>query len=222
MKRTSFLRLLLVALPLLLALGAGGRLYADGEGSLGGGSNGDLPDRGDNPVVGSLPCIVDPRLDGLFWIPYGTGKPDSAILDGIPAILGLVGPPEGRGLLLDAWGTPNGVVGESDDWTTFGLVLDGTVVLDRSAVANQLGSLWLFVPEGYDNGSISVTTGGTTRTQPLLEDLLDLDLASYALSPDLYGGACVVVTPSIQNAALPKLTVQISWQPGVISYQYLP
>lgn len=177
--------------------------------------------RGDNPVVGSLPCIVDPTgLDSRFWIPLGLPGPPSQVSSGLP-MLGLIGPPMLGNSVLDAGGTPYGWVNRQTGWTAFGLTQTGYATVSRVTVATSAVVAWQWVPTGYLGGKVIVQGPSGTTGFPIATQSFPLSLAELAL---LAGNpsATVTIEPPAANAALGKRIIRISTTPGAVRVQYEP
>jgi len=197
----------LVAVPPLL-----------GGGGLNGGSS---FDRGDNPVVGSLPCMVDPDLLDMFWLPFEAPKPPPSELVGFPAVLGVIGTPELEDELVDAYGSGNGFVERRHRWACLGLVEDAVVILDRDLVAQGSTELWQYLPVGYVGGNIHISTSSGVEDHPIVGQDVPIPLQAYAAFPEVFSLITLTLTPPAGSSLEPR-TIQIELMLGLVSISYLP
>lgn len=187
----------------------------------GGGFGGSSFDRGDNPVVGSLPCIVDPALLDLFWVPFDRPQPDPFLLQASPPTLGLIGTPELAVELLDAYGSGFGYLDAEGGWRCLGLVDQATVVLDRWVVAGGTTDLWQFLPSGYLGGNLRIDTGSSVVNRPILAQDIPIALQTYASYPDAVGQVRLTFSPPAGSALTPR-TVEVDLQGGLLLVRYRP
>lgn len=204
MKPTLRVRHLLLGAALVLGLAAAPPL-AGGSGGLAGGNS---VDRGDNPVVGSLPCLVDPRLLDIFWVPLGRPKPSASILLGIQPTLGLLGPTEFTGVLVDAYGSGVGFIDRRSGWSVLGLQSFAQVTFDRAAVAAGAIDLWQYVPVGYLGGSVSEVSFLGAVDRPILSQDVQLPLVTYAAHPNQAGLVHYTISPP-SGSPLPVVHAEV-------------
>jgi len=195
------------------ALVAGPALYGGGEFD----SNG----RGDNPVVGSLPCVVDLRLDDLFWLPNGLPAPPPGALVGVPPIIGFTGTKEMAGVLLGAQGEPYGIVDDFEQWSTLGLVNQASVTLDRGAASRDEVSMWQYLPAGYLGGTLTFNLSGSITSQAIVSQLNPIQLREVAMLPGVVGAASMTFEPPI-GSRLDTIIVNMPFYQGAVNVQYLP
>jgi hypothetical protein len=128
-----------------------------------GGSRGDV-DRGENPVVGSLPCKVDPNLDTIFW--EGMGHDDPGFAPAFyPVTIGLCSD-DIRGDIHAADGDPYGVLNDRYDWRAFGLQKHGWASVRSNKFTSGAISSWMWAPSGYLGGEWRMQSSllGTHKT----------------------------------------------------------
>ncbi len=187
-----------------------------------GGFNGENSfDRGDNPVVGSLPCMVDPDLLDLFWVPFHSPKPSSFDLLGYPATLGVIGTPELEYELVDAFGAGNGYIDRRTGWACLGLVESAVVVLDRPTVADGSTDLWHFLPEGYLGGNIHVVSPYGEVDQPIIAQNVPIPLIAYANYPEFIGQVTLTMSPPPESSLEAKV-IQVDLQGAQLLISYRP
>ena len=177
----------------------------------GGARNGGTGDHGDNPVVGSLPCAIDPDLDLIF------GGNAEAIIAPQP-ILGMVGGVNLSNQILDADGTPYGQVNRGSGFTIMGLVNDGFISVSRSDAAKAFMLLEQWLPDAYIGGTISMasTIGNPSRT--INNNLIDLPMLMVAAAPGPVVNAVITIEgPSLMQ---PVLTVNISAVGNLLTVSY--
>ncbi|KAA3612924.1 MAG: hypothetical protein DWQ01_04260 [Planctomycetota bacterium] len=179
-------------------------------------------DRGDDPLVGSLPCMVEPTdLDIMFWLPLGGVPQNQNLIQNPIATLGFIGQNELDGVLLDANGNPFGRINEGSGWTCFGMVQGGDVILDRTACANLDDvALWQWVPDVFLGGQLTYVGAQGTTEYPIVTQYLPLPLAEVALQAE-GTGASVILTPNPQNLDLGTLQIDfdVTLSTVVVTYQ---
>jgi hypothetical protein len=169
-------------------------------------------DHGDNPVVGSLPCEVAPDLDLIFG---GTAPARQSIL-------GLLGGTALESQILDAVGTPYGLVNRpgGTPFTIFGLVHDGSMTLKRSDAAKALMLLQLWLPDEYLGGSVTMTSSVGSPTRTITSNLVDLPLMMLAAAPGPVADARIVMRSA--SGAVPARVVYISVVGNLLTVSYVP
>lgn len=151
-------------------------------------------DRGENPVVGSLPCLIDDNLDLLFW--EGMNEPQPGFQPyGYPVTLGLCSD-DLQDDVLDANGQPFGYLNDRWDWRALGLRHQAKIWIDSSAIASGAFTGWLWAPKEYHGGEIEMSSpngdrkvriGRHAREMPLV-DLVQVAnggvaIANFAIKP---------------------------------------
>ncbi|MBC8327275.1 MAG: hypothetical protein ISR76_00650 [Planctomycetes bacterium] len=212
------IRDLLLGAALVTGLVAAPPLVGGGGGGF---NNGNSLDRGDNPVVGSLPCMVDPDLLDRFWVPFQAPKPGSLELLGVPATLGVIGTPELALELLDAFGAGTGFIDRPAGWACLGLVEDAVVILDRYLVADGTTDLWQYLPDGYLGGNVHVSSSAGEVDQPILSQNVGIPLTAYANYPEVFGRITLTIDPPA-GSALDTKVVLIELEGAMLFIQYLP
>ena len=149
--------------------------------------------RGDNPVVGSLPCVVDDDLDLKFFNWMGMQTPPPGFIQYYEPTLAFVGGSNLESYIVDAQGTPNGMVNASSNWTAIGSILQMQVVSDRVA-ATKMFDVVIWVPDQFIGGGVqmSSTIGGSMHT--LAGNTFSLPVAALAASPGLTESGMLTVT----------------------------
>jgi hypothetical protein len=214
MNRTTIKQLMKPAL--LVALLGGMSLLATSSALVsqqGDSHNGGTGDHGDNPVVGSLPCAIDPDLDLIF------GGNGTALIAPQP-ILGMVGGINLSDQIHNADGTPNGLVNRGSGFTTMALVNDGFITVSRADASKAFMLLQQWLPDAYIGGTISMasTIGNPSRT--ISNNVIDLPLLMIAAAPGpVING---VITISGPSAMQPVLTVNVSAVGNLVTVTYTP
>ena len=178
--------------------------------------------RGENPVVGSLPCVVTPSLNEVFWKPLGLPKPYRE-LEHVPPIFGMIGPPEFDGAIIDAHGTPYGGLNYEEAWTCFALAAKGTVYFSRYALEadDPMIEIWQYVPEDYVGGTLTVQESSGTRTIAITDNLVDLPVDEILSAPGA-GTARLSLTPKPGKLAWGDKVVIVSFNDLVVEVRYQP
>ncbi|KAA3608691.1 MAG: hypothetical protein DWQ01_11340 [Planctomycetota bacterium] len=177
-------------------------------------------DRGDDPLVGSLPCMVDPQLMDKFHDAFGLpGLPSEDILDQRPT-LGLTGLP-GLSGLSGLEGIPKGQVDWFEDWNVVGLVQEGQAYLDRGAALTGDITLWQWLPDGYLGGDLTIQGTMGKSHFPILANAQPLNLADLAALPE---GSQSLFTfkPGPGNGALGSLAVEVMVTSSSVLVTFLP
>jgi hypothetical protein len=213
---SSNTRILLSSLALGLLAGVAPVLYGGDDGLSGGFG------RGDNPVIGSLPCIVDPRIDDLFWIPNGLPKPPGGFFAGLPAVGALISGAEFEDALLAVSGDPYGFINGYEHWTVLGFVRSAQVSINRSDLASSRVRMWQFLPKGYLGGEMRFEMPGYTTVSSIGSQNMLVQLTEVAGLPDAVGVARVVFSPNAYNQALCDITILIPFHFGTVSIKYQP
>ena len=216
MKFSSRSHILPAALGLTLMAGLVPMLPAVWDG------HGESIGRGDNPVVGSLPCIVDSRLDDLFWIPNGFPEPPSRLLAGLPPVAAVMGNENLVGSLLGAAGAPYGILDDYEHWDHLGMVNRALLTMDRVSVASGQVSMWQFLPAGYIGGEMEFVLDGIITETPISGQLFPVQLSEIASLPSQVGTATVTFSPNVSNTSLSEIRVQVSFHNRILNIQYLP
>jgi hypothetical protein len=200
---------------LALLLGSPYLASQDGMRSSGEGAN---SDGGDNPVVGSLPCAVDPELDLKFV--QATGSPGVSLP--VPT-LGYVGPDLRDGILA-ADGIPEGRVNRRGDFDILGLVKPGTVTVSRDDLRDGEIELLQWVPDSFKGGC--VTSSGTMGPSKidLNGNLTPLPVRAAAQSLLFVVDQWYFISPPTPpgGQALPPIRVHVSMTPTLATITYLP
>ena len=163
---------------------------------IGGERPNDHGDRGENPVVGSLPCMVDDSVELLFW--EGMNEPDPGFLPAAyPVTLGLCSD-DLRGDIEDAWGEPFGKLNDRWDWRGLGLQKTARVIVPSWKVANGDFTAWLWVPPGYHGGEVCISSPFGDRRAKLGRDARELPVADLV---QLANGAVTIANFMVKPPA---------------------
>jgi hypothetical protein len=175
---------------------------------VGGEPQNDRGDRGENPVVGSLPCLVNDILDLIFW--EGMKENDPGFLPAShPVTLGLCSD-DIRGDVIHADGEPFGLLNDRWDWRALGLTQRGRVTFESWKIANGLVSVWMWAPPGYHGGELCMSSSFGERTVRLGKDARELPAADIV---QLAGGAVSIANFAIKAPAgsgLPTLRARLT------------
>ncbi|MDA1261031.1 MAG: hypothetical protein O3A20_10475 [Planctomycetota bacterium] len=155
MNSSSRTRLIWIAIAILAGLlvftAAPSLLVAAGDSGQGQSEGGN-----DNPVVGSLPCAVDPDMDLKFFKALGMPPQSGTIMRPLPT-LALAGA-NLPGHVLNAWGNAGSVNGGIGRWSLLGLMEAGAMVTTRTAVKTGQVSMWNWLPASAINGRVLMTS----------------------------------------------------------------
>lgn len=202
--------------PALLAALLGGMfllattpLLISSQGSV---ENGGTGDHGDNPVVGSLPCVINPDLDLMF----GGG---SSVASLVP-VLGMLGGPDLSSQILDANGTPYGFVNRSGLYTAVGLAHDGFICVSRSDARKAFMWLQQWLPNDYLGGTATLNSTVGNSSRSITANVVNLPLMLIAASPSPVSNG-VVTIQSVNNVA-PDLVINISAVGNLLTVSYAP
>ncbi len=182
-------RLLWIAVAILVGLvvfaaAPGFLLAGTGQGNTEGGN--------DNPVVGSLPCTVDPDMDLKFFKALGKPPPSGYILKP-SATLALAGANLPANI-LNAWG-PHGYVNAGGSrWSLLGLMQTGAMVTTRTAVKTGQATMWNWLPASTFGGRVVMTSNVGAWNSLIVESAFALPLLNLCTNPASVVDAWFTVT----------------------------
>ena len=217
--RRAFLGFGLSMVALIATLLASSHLSA----SSGGGGQGILGDnnRGDNPVVGSLPCRKDPYLEPMFWSALYDEDPPMDLF-GFQPTLGFVG----ENLLEDilaAAGDPEGRVDAWPNLNVFGVHKWASVFLSTEAVKKGQVGLWYWVPREYIGGTVSFVSTFGSGEAVISDQAFLLPLRAFASRcSSSFGVAKIVFHPPARSVGLDVREVLIAVAGITVNVQHLP
>lgn len=174
---------------------------------------------GDNPVVGSLPCAVDPSLDLKFF-----HNASNATAGPLAPVLALVGN-QLASQVETASGTPFGHVNRGDGThTILGLSKSGTMVIRRSHLANASATLSQWVPDSFRGGIVTGTGSFGFSKTVIVGNLAKLPLMGLAASPALVGDMwfSIAPPPAPGGQSLPPLRVHVVLVGDLFTISYMP
>ena len=157
-----------------------------------GGGQGSAEGGNDNPVVGSLPCAVDPDMDLKFFKALGKSTPNGIIMKPLPtlALAGTSLPSH----VLNAWGPAGSVNAGVGRWSLLGLMQTGAMVTTRSSVKSGQVSLWNWLPSSAFNGRVTMASNAGTWNWPIMESQFALPLLMLCNNPASVVDAWFTVT----------------------------
>jgi hypothetical protein len=172
-------------------------------------------DHGDNPVVGSLPCYVEPELDLMFG-----GNAASAMFP-VPT-LAMVGSTDLSNQIFDADGVPYGLVnrGGLGMFTILGLENPGTITVSRSDAAKAYMQLRQWVPDAYIGGSITMVSSIGNPSRMVIGNNVDLPITMIAGAPGPLADARITIKGPTSNE--PSLVIYISAVGDLLTVTYVP
>lgn len=175
--------------------------------------------RGDGPVVGSLPCMVDPSgLDSRYYLALGLSGPPVRDVTG-PPMLGFIGPPALGNSVIEANGTPYGWVNRGVGWTVFSLTENGYALFPRVTIATAAVTCWQWVPLGYVGGTLTIQRPNGTERYAITAQAFPLNLAEVALAAGS-PSAVMTIAPPDGNSALGQRVVRVTSTPATIRVEY--
>ena len=172
-------------------------------------------DHGDNPVVGSLPIEVDTELDAMFG-----EDPRVGVVHANAPILAVVGGAELERMILDAFGTPNGLVNRGGDFTILGLRNTGTILVNRNDCRSQAVCLKQWFPDEYLGGRVTMVSNIGTFGSSIEAEAKELPLKFLATSPAPIVDALITATSAGTMGATTTVHVVIVGE--VVTINYLP
>lgn len=202
-------RLSRMAMGLGSLLGVSALILGMNSQVIGGQSQSDL-DRGENPVVGSLPCRIDPTLDLVFW--EGQGLDDPGFMPAMyPATFGICSS-DIEADVIDADGTPYGVLDDAYDWNSMGLQKNGYMLVPRYRVQNGKISAWVWTPSGYMGGELCLQSALVSGKTTLQQNAVEVPISALAqMSPNGHAATAfnLTVTPPDTRPDLEEIHYQI-------------
>ena len=188
---------------------------------VGGQSEGDL-DRGENPVVDSLPCRIDPTLDLIFW--EGQGLEDPGFMPAFyPATIGICGS-DLENDIVDADGEPYGVIDDGYDWGSMGLQKVGWIQIPRHRVVNGALSAWVWTPSGYIGGELCLNSTVVDGKAALSQNAVEVPISALAQMVPSGNGTVAFymeVTPPAHRTDLPVIEYQVVINQYVVRIQQM-
>lgn len=207
-------RTIWIAVAILIGLAlltAGPALWASG-------SNSGAEGGGDNPVVGSLPCVVDPDMDLKFFKALGKPWQGGTILRPQPT-LALAGLNLPR-YVSNAWGAGGSVNSGGSTWSLLGLMQMGGMVAGRSAVLTSQASAWTWLPASYLGGRITMTSNVGSWNASVTESCTALPMAWLCSQPLITAvDATIVITGP--TAGVPVVKYRVTVVGDAVAVQFL-
>lgn len=207
-------RTIWIAVAILIGLAlltAGPALWASG-------SNSGAEGGGDNPVVGSLPCVVDPDMDLKFFKALGRPWQGGTIVKQQPT-LALAGLNLPR-YVSNAWGAGGSVNSGGSTWSLLGLMQMGGMVTSRSAVLTSQASAWTWLPAGYIGGRITMLSSVGSWNAAVSENCMALPVAWLCSVPlQLAVDATFVITGP--NPSVPVVKYRVTVVGDAVAVQFL-
>jgi len=195
----------------LALLTAGPALWASG-------SNSGAEGGGDNPVVGSLPCTVDPDMDLKFYKALGKPWQGGMIMRPQPT-LALAGLSLPR-YVVNAWGGAGSVNSGGSSWSLLGLMQMGGMVTTRSAVLTSQASAWTWLPSSYLGGRITMVSSVGSWSASVSENCMALPVAWLCSVPlHVAVDATFVVTGS--GPGVPVVKYRVTVVGDAVAVQFL-
>ncbi len=177
--------------------------------------------RGDNPVVGSLPCRRDPYLPSMFWAALYDEAPHTGLF-GFQPTLAFVGDSLLEDI-LDAGGEPEGRVDNWPDVRVFGVHKWASVFLSTASVRQGKVGLWYWVPREYVGGTISLESNLGTSQMVISEQALELPLQAFtSRCTSSFGVAKVVIEPPARANGMDVKEVLVAVAGATVNVQHLP
>ncbi len=176
--------------------------------------------RGDNPVIGSLPCAAAPQMEWMFWEGL-SNEESSTVSSGYLPVMAFTGS-DLQTTVLNAAGEPYGQVNRYETWDAAGSSKACVFVVDRYAVIDGRISLWQWLPREYRGGEVSVTSpfGNALDVPGEHAYKISLDRISK-LSGAAVTQSTFTFTPSGAFSFLSdlKVTVEMNGELVVVRYQ---
>lgn len=181
-------------------------------------SNGD---RGDNPVIGSLPCAAAPQMEWMFWEGLDNKNPGTSS-SGYSPMLAMTGE-DLVADILTANGDPYGSVNRYENWTAVGSINYARFVLDRYAVHDEDIRVWHWVPNEYRGGLIEVFSPFGDASFESSADAFEVPVSMIS---DMSGVSTtstgITFWPNGANAHLGRMKLQVDMINEVVVLTYIP
>jgi hypothetical protein len=135
----------------------------------------------DNPVVGSLPCAVDPDMDLKFFRAIGKPPQIGTIMKPLPtlALAGTSLPSH----VFNAWGVSGSLNAGGSSWSLLGLMQTGAMVTSRASVRAGQVSLWNWLPSSAFNGRVTMVSTTGAWNWPIAESQFALPILMLCNNP---------------------------------------
>jgi len=177
-------------------LAASGPLASVGEG------------RGDNPVVGSLPCAVDEDELGLKFFKWIGGSMTGSIDYQLPTIA-MVGGADLDNYIVDLNGTPDGLVNRASGFTAVGSVQQMSLVADRSAATVHDYRVVLWLPDSLLGSAVEMNSTVGTFTWTASTNAFALPVGTLASAPGPIQSGTITVAPPGDSAVALQITIDV-------------
>lgn len=208
-------RLIWIAVAILAGLAlltAGSTLWASGD------SGSSAEGGGDNPVVGSLPCVVDPDMDLKFFKALGRSPSSGTIVRPRPT-LALAGASLPR-YVTNAWGNGGSVNRGGSSWSLLGLLQTGGMVTTRGAVLTGAASVWNWLPPSYLGGRITMVSNIGSWNASVTEACQPLPAAWLCALP-MQPAVDAVFTVTGPTPGVPVVKYRVTIVADVVTVQFL-
>ena len=178
-------------------------------------------DRGDNPVIGSLPCAAAPQMEWMFWEGLDNENIGTSSY-GYAPMVAMTGEDLASDILT-ANGEPYGNVNRYENWNAAGSTRYARFILDRYAVKDEDIRVWHWVPNEYRGGLIEVFSpfGNTT-----FESSADAFEVPVSMISDMSGvsttSTAFTFWPNGANAHLGRMKLQVNMINEVVVLTYIP
>jgi hypothetical protein len=178
-------------------------------------------DRGDNPVIGSLPCAAAPQMEWMFW--EGLSNEESnTVSSGYLPVMAFTGN-DLQTCVLNAAGEPYGQVNRYETWDAAGSSKACVFIVDRYAVIDGRISLWQWLPREYRGGEVAVSSPFGDVWDVPGEHAYKIPLSRIS---DLSGAATTssvfTFTPSGAFSSLSDLKITVGMNGEVVVVRYQP
>ena len=181
-------------------------------------SNGD---RGDNPVIGSLPCAAAPQMEWMFWEGLENEDLETSSF-GFAPMMAMTGENLDSDILT-ANGDPYGRVNRYENWDAVGSTNYARFILDRYAVQDEEILVWHWVPNEYRGGLIEVFSPFGNTTFESTADAFQVPVSLISgRSGTTKTATAFTFWPNGANADIGRIKLQVEMINEVVVLTYLP
>ncbi len=167
------------------------------------------PNRGDNPVVGSLPCYEDDSLDLMFWRALGHSEPNVQVFAHRPT-LGFVGSYDLGSRVVAADGTPFGIVNRNFGFDVFAVERQAVAEFWLSDVASGEISMWQWLPREYFGAKLMIEGPNFQYEGAITAPSTKLPIQELLAAVPNMARTRVLIVPNAMNAGARPIEMYIS------------
>ncbi|MBT3339875.1 MAG: hypothetical protein HN405_02945 [Planctomycetes bacterium] len=166
-------------------------------------------DRGDNPVVGSLPCYEDDALDLMFWRGLGHSEPNIKVFAHRPT-LGFLGSDDLSERILAANGMPFGIVNRDFGYSAFAVERQAVVEFWVADILRGDVAVWQWLPREYFGARLLIAGPNFNLDTTITTSCIELPLRELLASVPSLARTRLLIVPNAANVGVKPIEIIIS------------